>query len=147
MEDPNLHLSVFLEVCDTLKLNGVSGDAIDLHLFPFSLKDKVRAWLHSLPSGCITSWDELIRVFLTKFFPPSKRASLRNQVTNFLQKEEERLYKAWERFKDLLHLCPNHGLQQWMIIHAFYNGVAQAVRSTIDAVSYTHLTLPTKRIV
>jgi len=45
------------------------------------------------------------------------------------------LYKAWERFKDLLHLCPNHGLQQWMIIHAFYNGVAQAVRSTIDVVT------------
>ena len=28
LEDPNLHLSVFLEVCDTLKLNGVSTNAI-----------------------------------------------------------------------------------------------------------------------
>ena len=34
LEDPNLHLSVFLEVCDTLKLNGVSSDAIRLLLFP-----------------------------------------------------------------------------------------------------------------
>jgi len=33
MEDPNLHLSVFLEVCDTLKLNGVSNNTIRLHLF------------------------------------------------------------------------------------------------------------------
>jgi len=38
---------------DMLKLNGVSSDAIYLRLFPFSLRDKVRAWLHSLPTGCI----------------------------------------------------------------------------------------------
>ena len=60
-------------------------------------------------------------------------ASLRNQITNFTQKDEEMLYEAWERFKDLLHLCPHHGLQRWMIIQAFYNGVTQSVRSTIDA--------------
>jgi len=28
LEDPNLHLLIFLEVCDTLKLNGVSINAI-----------------------------------------------------------------------------------------------------------------------
>jgi len=55
LEDPNLHLSVFLEVCDTLKLNGVSSDTIRLRLFPFSFRDKARAWLHCLPSGCITT--------------------------------------------------------------------------------------------
>jgi len=78
LEDPNLHLSVFLEVCDMLKLNGVSTDAIRLRLFPFLLRDKARAWLHSLPSGCITTWDELARAFLAKFFPLIKTASLRN---------------------------------------------------------------------
>jgi len=85
-EGPNLHLSVFLEECHTLKLNGVSNDAIRLCLFPFSLSDKARAWLHSLLSGCITIWDELTRAFLTKFFPPGKTVSLRNQIINFLQK-------------------------------------------------------------
>jgi len=116
LEDPNLHFSVFLEVCDTLKLNGVSTDAIRLHLFPFSLRDKVTVWLHCLPSGCITTWDELTKAFLVKFFPLSKIVSLRNQITNFMQKDEEMLCEAWERFKDLLCLCPHHGLQCWMII-------------------------------
>jgi len=69
LENSNLHLSVFLEVCDTWKLNRVSTDAIRSQLFPFLLRDKARAWLYSLPSGCVTTWDKLTRVFLAKFFP------------------------------------------------------------------------------
>jgi len=79
MEDLNLYLSIFLEVCDTLKLNGVSTDAICLRLFPFSLKDKARVWLHSLPPYSICTWDELTRAFLAKFFPPSKTTSLKTK--------------------------------------------------------------------
>jgi len=116
LEDPNLHLLVFLEVCDMLKLCGVSSDVIRLCLFPFSLRHKARAWLHSLLTGCITTYDELTRAFLTKFFPLSKTASLRNQITNFLQRDDETLYEACEHFKDLLCLYPYHGLQHWMII-------------------------------
>jgi len=94
LEDPNLHLLVFLEVCDTLKLNGVSTDDIRLHLFPFLLRDKARAWLQSFPSGYVTTWDELTRAFLAKFSPPSETASLRNQITSFTEKDEEMLYEA-----------------------------------------------------
>ena len=135
MVDPNLHLSVFLEMCDTLKLNRVSTDTIRLQLFPFSLRDKARTLLHSFPSGCITTWDELTRAFLAKLFPPSKTVSLRNQITNFTQRDDEMLYEAWERIKDLLRLCPHNGLQRWMIVQAFYNGVTQPVRSIIDVVA------------
>ncbi|KAM0933256.1 putative retrotransposon gag domain-containing protein [Dioscorea sansibarensis] len=85
-EDPNLHLSVFLEYCDTLKLNRVSPDGIRLRLFPFFLKDKARAWLHSLPMGSITTWDQLSQAFLVRYFPPSKTAKLRNQIISFTQK-------------------------------------------------------------
>ena len=92
MEDPNLHLSVFLDVCDTLKINGASTDAIRLRLFPFSLRDKARAWLHSLPPSSISTWDRLTKAFLTRFFPPSKTTSLRNQITSFTQ-EKMRPYK------------------------------------------------------
>ena len=42
-EDPNLHLSVFLQYADTVKANGVSPEAIRLRLFPFSLRDRARA--------------------------------------------------------------------------------------------------------
>ena len=41
-EDPYLHLENLNEIADTIKINGVSRDAICLKLFPFSLKDRAK---------------------------------------------------------------------------------------------------------
>jgi len=51
-EDPNLHISTFLRLSGTLKEN---QEAVRLHLFPFSLRDRASAWFHSLEVGSITS--------------------------------------------------------------------------------------------
>ncbi|XP_061337346.1 uncharacterized protein LOC133284360, partial [Gastrolobium bilobum] len=50
-EDPYLHIENFLLLSDTVKINGVSRDAILLRLFTHSLKDDARRWLQSLPQG------------------------------------------------------------------------------------------------
>src|SRR3954465_8806036 len=42
VDDPNLHLSVFVQYADTVKANNVSSEAIRLRLFPFSLRDRAR---------------------------------------------------------------------------------------------------------
>jgi len=55
---------------------------------------------------------------------PSKTAKLRDQITRFNQKDGESLYDAWERFKEMLRLCPHHGLEKWLIVHTFYNGLS-----------------------
>jgi len=81
------------------------------------LRDRASAWFHSLQIGSITSWDEMRKVFLSRFFPRSKTAQLRNQITQFTQRDGESLYDAWERFKEMLRLCPDHGLDKWLIIH------------------------------
>ena len=92
-EHPNLHISTFLRLGGTLKEN---QEAIMLYLFPFSLRDRASGWFHSLEVGSITSWHQMRQAFLARFFPHSKTAQLRDQITRFTQKDGESLYDADE---------------------------------------------------
>ena len=82
-EDPHNHLLSFMELCDTVKYNGVPHDTIKLQLFPFSLRDKARTWFHALPKGSIETWDAMVQKFLTKFFPPQMTSQLRVEISQF----------------------------------------------------------------
>ena len=108
-DDPKKHAS-FLEICDTQKHNGISIEAVRLMLFPFSLKDKAKNWFYSLPRESISSWDEMASKFLAKYFSPSKSAKLRNDMTTFVQFDNESIYEAWESYKGLARKVTNHGL-------------------------------------
>ena len=71
-----MHLTNFIEVRDTIKYNGVTEEELRLRLFPLSLGDKAKYWLTSQPLDSITSWNDLVQKFLTKFFPRTKIAQL-----------------------------------------------------------------------
>ena len=115
------------------RVNGVPNDAIRLRLFPFSLKDRAKEWLNSLPSGSISDWATLAQKFLAKYFPPTKTIKLCNGITNFMQYDQESMYGAWERYKDLLRKCPHHELPSWLQIQTFYNGLKLEHRAMVDA--------------
>ena len=132
-ENPNMHLTNFLEVCDTIKYNGVTEEALRLWLFPLSLGDRAKHWLTSQPPDSITTWNDLVQKFLTKFFPPSKIAQLVQEINTFGQLEGENLAEAWDKFHELLRKCPHHRLTRWMQVHSFYNGLRNATRTMIDA--------------
>ena len=132
-ENPNMHLTNFLEVCDTIKYNGVTEEALRLRLFPLSLGDRAKHWLTSQPPDSITTWNDLVQKFMTKFFPPSKIAQLVQEINTFGQLEGENLAEAWDRFHELLRKCPHHRLTRWMQVHTFYNGLRNATRTMIDA--------------
>ncbi|XP_062103056.1 uncharacterized protein LOC133814058 [Humulus lupulus] len=132
-KDPHLHLQLFIEVSDSFKIPGVTEVSLRLKLFPYSLRDRARAWLNSLPSNSVTTWQELAERFLMKYFPPTKNAKLHNEITSFQQLDEEYLYEAWERFKELLRNCPHHGIPHCIQMETFYNGLNAHTRMVVDA--------------
>ena len=58
---------------------------------------------------------------------------MRTDITTFSQFEAESLYEACERFKDLLRKVPHHGLQVWLQVQTFYNGLTNNNKTMIDA--------------
>jgi len=36
----------------------------------------------------------------------------------------------------MLRLCPHHGLEKWLIVHTFYNGLSYTRKMTVDAAAY-----------
>ncbi|KAL4300515.1 hypothetical protein AHAS_Ahas17G0208600 [Arachis hypogaea] len=112
-EDPNQFISDFLQICDTVKTNGVNPEVYKLMLFPFAVRDRAKLWLDSQPKESLDTWNKVVTGFLTKFFPPQKLTKLRVEVQTFRQKEGETLYEAWERFKLLIRQCPPDKLSRW----------------------------------
>ena len=83
-EDPHMHLLNFVAICDSYKQYQVSEEAIRLRLFPFSLNGAARLWFNSLAPNSITTWEEMARKFMLKYFPPSRIVQFRNEITSFV---------------------------------------------------------------
>ncbi|XP_026378054.1 uncharacterized protein LOC113272436 [Papaver somniferum] len=95
---------------------------------------------HSLPQGSITSWNDMQKVFLEKYFPASKAATIRKAISGIEQIVGETLYDYWERYKKLLSSCPHHQISEQLIVQYFYDGMLQSERNLIDAASGGALT-------
>ncbi|KAK8665054.1 hypothetical protein V6N13_005229 [Hibiscus sabdariffa] len=85
-ESPHKHLTEFHLVCSSMKPQGVSEDQIKLRAFPFSLSGIAKEWLFYLPSNSITTWTNLNKKFLDRFFPAAKASEIRRSILGIKQK-------------------------------------------------------------
>ncbi|XP_076930567.1 uncharacterized protein LOC143595436 [Bidens hawaiensis] len=134
-EDPLSHISRFLRICGTFKIENCSEDQIKLKLFPFSLRSHALDWLESLPSDTVINWDQMVEQFLLKYFPPDKTAKYRASITGFRTDEDESLHAAWERYKSLLRRCPHHGLNKWLQVQTFFDAQSSQNKQVIDQIA------------
>nr|GFB72364.1 reverse transcriptase domain-containing protein [Tanacetum cinerariifolium] len=130
--DANRHIDKFLEVTQHMKQNRVSDDALCLSLFPYSLTRHATAWYDHIPRNSIRIFDDMMRKFLSKYFPPSMVTKLRNEITKFRQDPNESLFEAWERYKFSIDRCLNHNMLLFTQIDTFYNGLTFRHRDTIN---------------
>nr|GEV21658.1 reverse transcriptase domain-containing protein [Tanacetum cinerariifolium] len=131
-DDANKHLDKFLHVTQSMKVNGASDDALHLYLFSYSLQHPAAEWFDCFPRNTITTFDQMAKIFLEKYFPPSMVTKLRNAIMNFCQEPDESLFEAWEHYKLSIDRCPNHNMLPMTQIDTFYNGLTLRHRDTIN---------------
>ncbi|CAL1370506.1 unnamed protein product [Linum trigynum] len=82
-EDPHDHLRRFVSICDTMKSPTVSDDAIRLRMFSFSVIGNASHQFQNLTPRSITTWAQLEKVFLDKYFPPALAMKRQEEIVTF----------------------------------------------------------------
>jgi hypothetical protein len=111
-ENPYGHVKNFKDMCATFMFHNFLKESVHLRLFPFSLQDRVRAWLDSNMARFITSWESLLSKFYNKFFPMSKVNLSQKEISYFTQEKDEKFSESWEHCNELLIKCPPHGYEK-----------------------------------
>ena len=112
----NNFLTEFHVVCVCMKPHNVTEDQIKLRAFPFAVQDATKDWLYDLPPGTLSTWVDLARLFLDKYFPEMKAPALRRETIVIKQNKNEALHTSWERFKKLCTRCLKHGISEYNLL-------------------------------
>ncbi|GJR31044.1 reverse transcriptase domain-containing protein [Tanacetum coccineum] len=119
--DPHDHIREFLAICDMFKYGETQSEAVKLLIFPYSLSDKAKTRFNELHEESITSWEQMRKAFVNRFFPPSLFNRILLEIRNLSQLVCESLTDAWLRLKNMLRKCHGHGLTKGAIIQIFYH--------------------------
>ena len=90
-ENPYSHLLEFARTCACLCITGMSDKTIRWKWFPLSLIERAKHWYSQTVGSMQGDWETLCSKFCLCFFPIFKVVSLRKEVLNFRQLEDESL--------------------------------------------------------
>ena len=62
-----------------------------------------------------------------------KTNALRGQISNFQQSSIETIPEAWEMLQDYIQACLHHGIENWLVLQNFYDGLIPMSRGHLDA--------------
>ncbi|GKF74474.1 hypothetical protein Tco_0220806, partial [Tanacetum coccineum] len=84
--DPHDHIHEFLAICNMFKYCETQSEAVKLLIFPFFLlSDEAKTSFNELNEESITSWEQMRKALINKFFPPSLFNHLLLEIGNFSQ--------------------------------------------------------------
>ena len=89
--------------------------------FPMALKDGARSWLLNLPTGSISSWDEMRECFITNFQGTCNRPPAAGDLHRINQQPGETLQNYIQCFNNVCLKIPK--VMDKAIISAFSDGV------------------------
>lgn len=79
-ENPHKHLNEIHVVCSTpLRSQGITEDCVKLKAFSFSLQGAAKDLLYYLDPNFVTSWNNMMKLFLETLFLASRAASIRRK--------------------------------------------------------------------
>jgi hypothetical protein len=130
---PGDHLLFIHELCELFKCAGISMNQVKRTLFSLSLKGRAAEWYKTLKDGRSISWEEIIPLFYSKFYPSSELHKYRNYIYNFHPYDGESIAQAWGRLKSLMLKCPIHELPHNIVINNIYAWLLGHYRDYLDA--------------
>jgi hypothetical protein len=92
---------------------------------------KAKQWFYK-DKEAVSTWRKCSEAFLTNFFPIGKTNALRGRITNFQQESTETIPETWERLQEYIQACPHHGMENWLMLHNFYEGLTPMPREHND---------------
>ena len=105
--DPYKHLQEFEELCSGLVILGMTQEALQWKLFPFSLIERAEQWYTRMIGNMSGDWEELRDDFCYSFSLTEHIDSLPIDILDFEQLEKESIDAAWARFSGLLASIPD----------------------------------------
>nr|GEY66651.1 hypothetical protein [Tanacetum cinerariifolium] len=145
-EDAHEHMRRVLEIVDLFHFPGVTHDVVMLRVFPITLKKPTLRWINRLSAGLVTTWDLLEKAFIRQYGPPFKTGRKLKEIRNLKQEVDEPLYRAWERYSDLLYICPHHDLNSQQRYHIFYTILYIPTRIMLGSKGFIPLMTPTQAL-